>query len=107
MLADNKTLWLPKRHATVFWSVWEGLRTEQAVVEKVYLVQEVAEILRVTEKVVRQMCQSGDLSAKKLGGEWRIGWLGLQRIVDELNGVASNADRPNGDPSAAVSGEAA
>lgn len=39
---------------------------------KVYTVEEVAQILRVSEATVRNLIERGDLPAFKVGNQWRV-----------------------------------
>ncbi len=50
--------------------------------QKVYTVQEVAELLKVHEATVWRWCRSGDLPAFRVGQQWRIAATDLQRAID-------------------------
>ena len=45
--------------------------------------EEVAESLRITRQTVYSLIKAGDLSARKIGGQWRIPRSELDRLVGE------------------------
>ena len=40
--------------------------------ERLYTVEEVAEITRINEQTIRRLCRDGELVAIKFGAHWRI-----------------------------------
>lgn len=49
--------------------------------EKIYTVNEVAEILRYTPRTIRQMIADGELDAFQVRSEWRITQSALDAII--------------------------
>ena len=55
-------------------------------VEKFYTVEEVAQIVRVTEWTVREWLKAGSLNGSKLGRAWRISQAVLKTFLNERHG---------------------
>ncbi len=49
--------------------------------EKYYTLQEVAELLKVTEKTIRNLIKSGQLPASQVGNRYRIAHSDLQTYL--------------------------
>jgi len=52
------------------------------VMEELYTVREVAELLKVHEATIWRWCRSGDLRAFRVGQRWRIAASDLQRLME-------------------------
>ena len=50
--------------------------------EMIYDVDELAKFLRVTKETVRDWCNSGKLPAFKIGKEWKVRVVDLQKSID-------------------------
>ncbi|MGR3220142.1 MAG: helix-turn-helix domain-containing protein [Candidatus Anammoxibacter sp.] len=51
--------------------------------DKIYSLQEVAELLDVDKRVVRDLIKSGDLKARKIKGKYKILGLSLRNFLSE------------------------
>lgn len=56
---------------------------------ELFTVQEVADFLKTTRQQVRKMIQNGQLSAVKVGREYRITLSSLAEFIDEECGAIS------------------
>jgi excisionase family DNA binding protein len=53
------------------------------MVERIYTPEEVAELLSVTPKTVKDWLRAGKLKGSKLGKLWRVQDSDIQRFMDE------------------------
>lgn len=52
-------------------------------IERLLTMQEAADLLAVHRQTVGALIRSGDLEAKKIGGQWRIKPSSLKRLIDK------------------------
>jgi excisionase family DNA binding protein len=51
------------------------------MVEEVYTIPEAMHLLKVSDKTIRRMLQSGQLEAVKVRGQWRIKKESLEKLL--------------------------
>lgn len=56
------------------------------VVDKIYTIEETAEILKMSVRNVRRWIDEGKIKAFKLGHQWRIHEEDLQALIDQARG---------------------
>jgi excisionase family DNA binding protein len=59
-----------------------------------YTLREAARILRLSERTVRQLLQSGEVYGHKLGGQWRIPDAEMARLRASREGTPPEPDPP-------------
>ena len=52
------------------------------MIEKVYKMAEVTELLSISKQTVFRLMKNGELPAVKLGGSWRFKERDIQRLID-------------------------
>jgi excisionase family DNA binding protein len=67
------------------------MRGVQAV-EKYYSTEDIAEILGLKEKTVREWLRTGKLKGKKIGRLWRVKESELEEFINEPPAVDKNGD---------------
>lgn len=70
------------------------------MIEKLYTVEEVAELASVTSRTIRNYLKAGRLEGRKIGGQWRFSQEEVQRLLSgELEEAPITATLPGEDPS--------
>lgn len=62
------------------WKTEDSGKVEQIPDHDFYTLREAAKILRVSERTMRQLLQSGEVFGHKLGGLWRIPHEEMERL---------------------------